>query len=131
MAYVLIPDGFVLKKVTKAQKDAVDEHFGRETRGSYLSDFLGNPNTPIVFGVPLVGIVTAYIAKRAAEEVLDLCGATAAVRESALGAVGGAKFASDIIGQLVTEGKVFVEGAPTTVTLEQLQTELESRLGLN
>jgi hypothetical protein len=131
MAYVLIPEGFTLKKVSKAEERAVDQHFGRETRSSYLSDFLGNPNTPIVFGVPLVGIVTAYIAKRAAEDVLDLCNAPEAVRESALKAVGGAKFASNIIGQLITEGKVFVEGAPTTVTLEQLQTELESRLGLN
>ena len=43
MAYTLIPEGFTLKKVTKAEKDAVDEYFGRERRGTYLEELLGNP----------------------------------------------------------------------------------------
>ena len=30
MAYALIPADFTLKKVSKAEKDAVDEYFGRE-----------------------------------------------------------------------------------------------------
>ena len=40
MAYTLIPEGFTLKKVTKAEKDAVDEYFGRERRGTYLEELL-------------------------------------------------------------------------------------------
>ena len=51
MAYTLIPEGFTLKKVSKAEKDAVDEYFGRQRRGTYLEEFLGNPNAPIVLGV--------------------------------------------------------------------------------
>ena len=50
MAYVLIPDGFTLKKVTKAEKDAVDEYFGRERKGSYIEGFLSNENTPLLIG---------------------------------------------------------------------------------
>ena len=50
MAYVLIPDGFALKKVSKAQKDAVDEYFGRERKGSYLEAFLSNETTPVLIG---------------------------------------------------------------------------------
>ena len=43
MAYTLIPEGFTLKQVSKAEKDAVDEYFGRERRGDYLEELLGNP----------------------------------------------------------------------------------------
>ena len=50
MAYVLIPEGFDLKKVTKAEKDAVDEYFGRERKGSYIEGFLSNENTPLLIG---------------------------------------------------------------------------------
>jgi len=67
MAYVLIPDGFVLKKVTKAQKDAVDEHFGRERRGNYIENFLGNSNTPIVLG----GFIATYLALKEGEKLVD------------------------------------------------------------
>ena len=50
MPYALIPDGFELKKVTKAEKDAVDEYFGRERKGSYIEGFLSNENTPLLIG---------------------------------------------------------------------------------
>ena len=50
MAYVLIPDGFTLKKVTKAEQEAVDEYFGRERKGTYIEGFLSNPNTPTLIG---------------------------------------------------------------------------------
>jgi hypothetical protein len=60
MAYTLIPEGFTLKKVTKAEKDAVDEYFARERRGTYLEEFLGNPNAPIVVGAVL--LIPALIA---------------------------------------------------------------------
>ena len=45
MPYALIPEGFTLKKVTKAQQDAIDEYFGRERRGSYLNTLIENPAT--------------------------------------------------------------------------------------
>ena len=50
MSYALIPEGFELKKVTKLQKDAVDEYFGKERRGTYFSEFLGNETTPLLIG---------------------------------------------------------------------------------
>ena len=55
MAYVLIPDGFALKKVTKAQQDAVDEYFGRERRGSYLNTLIDNPTTATLAASVLTG----------------------------------------------------------------------------
>ena len=45
MPYALIPEGFTLKKVTKAQQDAINEYFGRERRGSYLNTLIENPAT--------------------------------------------------------------------------------------
>ena len=58
MAYALIPEGFELKKVTKLQQQAVDEYFGRQRRGTYISEFLSNPNgPPIVAG--LIGLASA------------------------------------------------------------------------
>jgi len=57
MSYVLIPDGFALKKVTKAQQDAVDEYFGRERRSSYLNTLIDNPNTATL----VVGILTGSV----------------------------------------------------------------------
>ena len=48
MAYVLLSDDLTLKKVTQLQKDAVDEHYGRERKGSYIEGLLKNPNTPLV-----------------------------------------------------------------------------------
>jgi len=52
MAYALIPEGFELKKVTKLQQQAVDEYFGRERRGKYLSELLSNPTgPPIIAGI--------------------------------------------------------------------------------
>lgn len=56
MAYVLIPDGFTLKKVTKAEKDAVDEYFGRERKGSYIEGFLSNENTPLLIGASALAL---------------------------------------------------------------------------
>ena len=64
MAYTLIPEGFTLKKVSKAEKDAVDEYFGRERRGTYFEGFLTNPAIPSAVAV----IITASIAARLAED---------------------------------------------------------------
>tara|TARA_Y100001963_G_scaffold7601_1_gene9881 strand:- start:1942 stop:2313 length:372 start_codon:yes stop_codon:yes gene_type:complete len=46
MPYVMIPDGFSLKKVTRAQKDAVDA----KRRHDDVVALLNNPNTPLVIG---------------------------------------------------------------------------------
>ena len=64
MAYTLIPEGFTLKKVSKAEKDAVDEYFGRERRGTYLEELLGNPALPSAIAL----ITTGIIAKQLAED---------------------------------------------------------------
>jgi hypothetical protein len=64
MPYVLIPDGFALKKVTKAQQDAVDEYFGRERRGSYFNTLIDNPNTAtLVIGTLTGGVLLSLINK--------------------------------------------------------------------
>jgi hypothetical protein len=64
MVYALIPDDFTLKKITKAEKEAVDEYFGRERRGSYLEGLLSNPGTPGA----IILIITGIIAKQLAED---------------------------------------------------------------
>ena len=55
MPYALIPEGFTLKKVTKAQQDAIDEYFGRERRSSYLNTLIENPATTTLVGGALTG----------------------------------------------------------------------------
>ena len=73
MAYSLIPEGFTLKKVTKAEKDAVDEYFGRERRGTYLEELLGNPNAPLVFGaVVLIPSLIAVLLAVLKEEGISI-----------------------------------------------------------
>ena len=73
MAYTLIPEGFTLKKVSKGEKDAVDEYFGRERRGTYLEELLGNPNAPLVFGaVILVPTLIAVLLAVLKEEGISI-----------------------------------------------------------
>ena len=57
MAYALIPEGYTIKQVSKAQKDAIDEHFGRERKGTYIEGLVSNQNTPLVAAG--LGIVVA------------------------------------------------------------------------
>jgi len=64
MAYTLIPEGFTLMQVNKAEKDAVDEYFGRERRGTYFEGLLSNPALPSAIAL----IITATIAKQLAED---------------------------------------------------------------
>ena len=64
MVYTLIPADFTLKNVSKAEKDAVDEYFGRERRGTYFEGLLSNPATPPA----IILIITGIIAKRLAED---------------------------------------------------------------
>ena len=117
MPYALIPEGFELKKVTKLQEQAVNA----KRRHDDVVALLNNENTPIVFGVPIIAFISGVIAKSAAEAALDAAGVVAEqTRETAVGAVAGTKFSLDIFGQLLKEGKVFVEGAPKTITLEEI-----------
>ena len=63
MAYVIIPDGFSLKKVTTAQKAAVDAYFRHED----VTTLLGNVNTPLVVG----GLITAFFGARLAGDIIS------------------------------------------------------------
>jgi len=73
MAYTLIPEGFTLKQVSKAEKDAVDEYFGRERRGTYLEELFGNPNAPLVVGaIVLVPTLIAVLLAKLKEEGVSI-----------------------------------------------------------
>ena len=63
MPFALIPDGFTLKKVTKLQKQAID----RKQRHDNIMAILENSQTPLV----VAGIVTAFLAGRAADSLID------------------------------------------------------------
>jgi len=63
MPYALIPDGYTLKKVTKLQKQAISE----KRRHDDVVALLENSQTPLV----AAGIVTAFLAGRAADNILD------------------------------------------------------------
>ena len=60
--YVIIPDGFSLKKVNKAQKDAVDAYFRHENTRTLLQ----NVNTPVVVG----GAIATFFGVRFASDVI-------------------------------------------------------------
>ena len=63
MAYVIIPDGFSLEKVNKAQKDAVDAYFRHENTKTLLQ----NVNTPVVVG----GAIATFFGVRFASDVIE------------------------------------------------------------
>ena len=65
MAYVLLPDGFTLKKVSKPEQNAVDDYFGRERRSDYIDKLIQNPQI-ITIGL---GIITGILVKQALEDV--------------------------------------------------------------
>ena len=62
MPYVLIPDGYSLKKVTKLQKEAVKA----KRRHDDTVDLLNNANTPLVVG----GLITAFFGVKLAEDII-------------------------------------------------------------
>ena len=62
MAYVIIPDGFTLKKVTKQQEQAVNAYFRHENTNTLLD----NVNTPLVVG----GLVTAFFGVKLADSII-------------------------------------------------------------
>ena len=63
MPYALIPDGFTLKKVTKAQEHAVNA----KRRHDDVVALLNNSNTPLVVG----GLVTAFFGVKLAEDIIE------------------------------------------------------------
>ena len=67
MPYALIPEGFELKKVTKQQKDAVDEYFGRERRGSYIEGLLSNTSTPTLLATAAIPAIIAILISKSKE----------------------------------------------------------------
>ena len=62
MGYALIPDGYKLRKVNKAQKDAISS----KRRHDDFKALLNNPNTPIVVG----GAIGAVLAVKLGEEII-------------------------------------------------------------
>ena len=88
MPYVMIPDGFSLKKVTRAQKDAVDA----KRRHDDVLAILNNDNTPLVVG----GLVAGFFAVQTTNSVI-------ASLEERLGTL------SDDVKQAVEEGVAKVE----------------------
>ena len=72
MAYTLIPEGFTLKKVTRAEKDAVDEYFGRERRGTYLEGLLCNTSTPTVLAAASLPLIIGFILNTLKEEGVSI-----------------------------------------------------------
>jgi len=63
MAYAIIPEGYTLQKVNKAEKAAVDAYFRHED----TKTLLGNVNTPLVVG----GLVGAFFGARLAGDIIS------------------------------------------------------------
>ena len=91
MSYALVPDGYTLKKVTKAQKEAVDKFYSSQNIDSFLD---GQASGELVKAVAIVvtPIVLAVLAKGGFEglgekgnEFLSNILETAGVDLSALG----------------------------------------------
>lgn len=66
MAYALVPDGFAIKKVTKAEKEAVNQYYTAESTKSF---FEGPASGDLVKAVAVVvtPIVLAALAKQGFE----------------------------------------------------------------
>jgi len=70
MAYVIIPDGYSLKKVTKAEQDVVNAYFRHENTNSLLE----NVNTPLVLGGLVAGFFAVQTSKSVITELEGLLG---------------------------------------------------------
>jgi hypothetical protein len=67
MAYALIPDGYTLKKVTKLEKQALDE---KRTHDDAVA-LLNNPNTPLVVGAGVAGFFLVNFADEIVKKVKE------------------------------------------------------------
>lgn len=65
MAYALIPDGYTLKKVTKLEKQALDE---KRTHDDAVA-LLNNPNTPLVVGAGVAGFFLVNFADEIVKKI--------------------------------------------------------------
>ena len=65
MPYALIPDGFTLKKVTKAQEKAVSDL----RRSTYISETIKNPTTVPILAGGIVTIVGGIVIDRFLDEI--------------------------------------------------------------
>ena len=63
MPYAIIPEGYTLQKVSKAEKAAVDAYFRHED----TKTLLGNVNTPLVVG----GLITAIFGVKLAGDIIS------------------------------------------------------------
>ena len=72
MPYALIPEGYTLKKVTKAQKEALDQH----NRAQAIRRFTGSQNSSVILLVALaVGLY--FLAKQFKIPGFDIIGSIA------------------------------------------------------
>jgi hypothetical protein len=71
MAYALVPDGFTIKKVTKAQKEAVSQYYNAESTKAF---FEGPASGDLVKAVAVVvtPIVLTALARQGFEITADL-----------------------------------------------------------
>ena len=65
MPYALIPDGYTLKKVTKAQEKAVKDL----RRSTYISETIKNPTTVPLLSAGVIAIVGGIVLDRFIEEI--------------------------------------------------------------
>jgi len=77
MPYALVPDGYSLKKVTKAQKQAVTD----KRRHDDVLAFLSNENAPLVVGTALLSLVSGKIISTVLDQVIDETGLTLSEEE--------------------------------------------------
>ena len=71
MAYVLVPDGFTLEKVTKLQKEAVEKYYKHEN----VKALIDNPEIIKQIIIIVAGYYTARAGVKAIDELKEL-GAT-------------------------------------------------------
>jgi len=99
LPFALIPEGFKLQKVTKAQERAVNE----KRRHDDMIALLNNPETVSSAVTLVLAYLTAQASKTAVQELKDL----------------GASI-SDDVESAYTKKRTFVEGQPIGVSVEQL-----------
>ena len=111
MPFALVPEGFELKKVTKAQKQAVDKYYRSES----INTFLANPEA-IIF---ISGLVAATLGARAAANIVtDL-------KDKGIDIADDVK---DSIEETLTKKRRFGTDAPVGISIEEIIDEGIKRL---
>ena len=99
MPFALIPEGFKLQKVTKAQERAVNE----KRRHDDMIALLNNPETVSSAVTLVLAYLTAKAGKTALQDLKDL----------------GVNITQDVE-DAYTKKRTFVEGQPIGISIEQL-----------